>query len=123
MSVVKSTAYGVLDVPHHGEFTSCSLGWVYYTRNAEFPQNNLVAIKKRSEPMDSLLLLLHQLNILLSFVDCLLGFGVQVFKQSRNIFRRALQDGIEGVAHIAADGGPGGPGGFSFTVFQEGQTV
>jgi hypothetical protein len=45
VSVVPSTAYGVLDLPHHGEFTSYSLGWVYYTRNMGFPQNNLVAIK------------------------------------------------------------------------------
>ena len=41
-------AYWSLDVVHHGKVPACSLIWVYYTRNAGFPQNNLVAIKEPS---------------------------------------------------------------------------
>jgi hypothetical protein len=48
------TAYEFLDMPHHGESTSFSLEYAYYTGNAGFSQNNLVAINKsltqRSRP-------------------------------------------------------------------------
>jgi len=44
--VVTSAAYGILEVVHHGEVTSCSLEYAYYTGNAGFPQNKLVAINQ-----------------------------------------------------------------------------
>lgn len=42
-------AYRELDMLHHGEFTSCSLEYAYYTRNTGFPQYNLVAIKLNNQ--------------------------------------------------------------------------
>jgi len=112
-------------MPHHGEFTSCSLIYAYYKGNAGFPQNNLIAInqklkqRKRVTRTRSFLYYVNSI-VLLSLFDRLLGRGVQIFEQARNFFRGGSQDGKEGILHTAACTGPGGPGWFSLTILHEG---
>jgi hypothetical protein len=57
---------------------------------------------------------------LLGFLNRLLGFGVQVFKQGWNILRSTLQNDVKGISYLAACRRPGWPGGFSLTVLHEG---
>ena len=60
------------------------------------------------------------LELLFGFLNRLHGLVVQFLQQGGNVSRGALNDGIEGITHVAADSGPGGPGGFGLAVIEEG---